>query len=560
MRATPLVASALACNVLRVPRRRPDADPAGELRQHLDLLDAPALRALLLEVTSELDPVANARLLDAAARRVVGEKGRGALRTAKDASLLADVEALVRALKRVAHGDPHQIDDLLARLNKAWTQGEHETYCAGVRAIADALDGGVDLGHDELYSEVLRTDLDEVSRRFLVSVYVTTEPSGRPAAILSACDALEVFEATQHQPIAAMETTAMEPLPGLDAFVGAWATCLRAAIAEPRRRETWTMERQLREATVRSAGDAGLAELARASKKREDYEAWARAVLASGDAKGAAAAAREGAAAVGERYQQADLYTLAARIEIGRKKPGVDDLRAALVAHPSALALRRWLAALPKAKRASAVGSLDLVSDDSAVVASIAALRGEWAAVTSVVEGSAPLGWSGPHHGGHAAVDAAVWALTRGAASKRTAQLARPPRSGIPSLDEAGASLEEELEREDGLPELPAPTLIELLGELGPRAPKPSEAKALRDAIGRAALSRVSAVASSSRRSRYDDAARLVALACALHAEAADIEAASDVVTRAREIAGRRWTLAQAIDQALGEPSRKRGR
>lgn len=552
-----LVTPPRVCHYLGVPRRRPDADPVFELRQHVELLEAPALRELLFEVTSELEPVAYARLVDAAARKVVGEKGRGALRGAGDASLLTDIEALCRTLKRRAHGDPHQIDDLLSRLNTAWIRGEHETYCAGVTAIAEALDGGVDLGHDELYSEVLQTDLYEVGRRFLVSVYLTTEPSGRPAAILSASGTLDVFEATEDQPISAMEEAALEPLPELDAFASAWAELLRGALTKPRLRGSWALARQLREATLRSAGNAGLAELARASRKREDYEAWVRALLASGDAEGAAAAAREGAAAVAESYQQADLHALAARIEIGRKNRGVGDLLAALVTQPSALALRRWLGALPKTERAGAIGALHVVSKDNTVVASIAALRGEWAAVASVLEPREPLGWSGGDHGGQDAIDAAVWALTRGAPSTMIAQLVRPRRHAVPGLDDPGAWIEEDLAREDGLPELSAPTLTELLGELGPPAPTPSEAKALRDAISRAALSRVSAVASSGRRRRYDDAARVVALASVLHADAGDAKAASEVVARARDIAGRKWTLTQAIDRALGAPSKR---
>lgn len=251
-----------------------------------------------------------------------------------------------------------------------------------------------------------------------------------------------MFEATEDQPISAMEEAALEPLPELDAFASAWAELLRGALTKPRLRGSWALERQLREATLRSAGDAGLAELARA-------------------------------------------------------------------------------------------------------------------AVASVLEPREPLGWSGGDHGGQDAIDAAVWALTRGAPSTMIAQLARPRRHAIPGLDDPGAWIEEDLAREGGLTELCAPTLTELLGELGPSAPTPSEAKALRDAISRAALSRVSAVASSGRRSRYDDAARGVALASVLQADAGDGKAASDIVVRARAIAGRKWTLTQAIDRALGAPSKR---
>ena len=525
-------------------------DPATELREHLEQLDAPTLRSLLLVATTELPPVAYARFVDVVARHVMRSKGRDALRSASDPSLLEDVDAIARKMKRDACTAPSQLDDLFARLNRAWTRGEHETYSEGVRAIAEGLDGGIDLGQDELYTEVLGTDFTEVGRRFLVSVYLTTAPKNRAAAIYEACSALEVFEWFEFAPIAAMEETTLEPLPALDTFAPAWAAHLHHALTNPHLRAPSIVRRQLQEATLRSNGTAGLSELARASKKREDYEAWVGALLANGERADATAAAREGATLVEETYDRASLYTFAARIEILRNKSAAEDLHAALIARPNALFFRRWLGALPKPRRARAVATLDHASDDACLVATLAALRGDWPRVASVLEDRQMLGVSPSGHEGNATVQAAIWALTRGDAAK-IARLTKPRRTRVPGLDDPEAWLEEDLARRDALPELHAPTLLELLTELKPPAPSPRQSKALRDAIAHAALARVEAVTSRPRRSRYDDAAEFVALAAMVHNDAGDAAAASDVVSRARDIAGRKWTLTRAIDAAV---------
>jgi hypothetical protein len=254
-------------------------------------------------------------------------------------------------------------------------------------------------------------------------------------------------------------------------------------------------------------------------------------------------------------YQRANVFTLAARTGLGRKKTSEPDLRAALLADPSALRLRRWLATVAAKKRRSAVCELELSTNDAAAMAIVHALRGDWAAVAKLIEKGAPLGWSGLDHAGQVGVEAIVWALAP--ASSRVKQLAKRSTDDIPGLDDPGAWLEEDLASLDGLDKLAAPTLTELLDELEPLRPSAAEAKTLRAAISKAALARVEAVAGNSRRSRYDDAARLVALAATLHTEAGDAKAATSVVSKARDATGRKWSFTQAIDQAVQTNSRR---
>ena len=515
-------------------------DPA-ELRQLLEQFEAHTLRSLLIVATSELSPVAYGRFVDTVARLVMQSKGREALRFADDPSLLADVDAIVREMKSDARTTPRRLDELFARLNRAWTRGEHATYSAGVRAIAEALYGGVDLGQDELYTEVLETDFTEVGRRYLVSVYLTTAPEQRAAALHQACLALGVFECCELAPIAAMEATALEPLPALDAFAPAWAAHLRHALTGHLRAPS-IVQRQLQEATLRSDGTAGLAALARASKRREDYEAWIGALLANEERAEAAAAAREGAAAVEWTHDRASLHTFAARIELLRGKSAADDLHAALIAQPNDFRFRQWLGALPTSRRADAVATAELASDDASLVATLAALRGDWPRIASLLEGRRKAATVPSRHDVDAAAQGAIWALTRGDATK-IARITKAHRLADP------AALEEHVARRVS-PELHAPTLLELLSELKPPAPSSRQAKALRDGLAHAALALVEAVASRPHRSRYDDAAEFVALAATVHADAGDHDSASDVVSRARDIAGRKWTLTRAIDAA----------
>jgi hypothetical protein len=526
------------------------------LRAHLEQLDAAALREVITEMGADLEPEELARLVDIATRKLVKAKGRRALPSGEDPQrLVADVSRYARSIKVTARGNPSDLDALFTRLNAAWMRGEHEAFRVGMMDIVGALHSGVDLGHDELYSEVLSTDVYELAKRLLVSVYLTTSGDERPAAIAKVNDAMGVLMAAEDTPIRAMEEVALERLPDLDEFARAWAAHLRAQVGTGRANGAWAFEQQLREATSRSAGTSGLAELARSSKAVADYEAWAEALRSGGDPAAAARAAREGAEAMADGYQRANVFTLAARTGLGRKKTSEPDLRAALLADPSALRLRRWLATVAAKKRRSAVCELELSTNDAAAMAIVHALRGDWAAVAKLIEKGAPLGWSGLDHAGQVGVEAIVWALAP--ASSRVKQLAKRSTDDIPGLDDPGAWLEEDLASLDGLDKLAAPTLTELLDELEPLRPSAAEAKTLRAAISKAALARVEAVAGNSRRSRYDDAARLVALAATLHTEAGDAKAATSVVSKARDATGRKWSFTQAIDQAVQTNSRR---
>lgn len=525
------------------------------LGAHLEPLDAAALRELILELSAALAPAEHARLVDLAARKLLTTRGRGALPPGEDPQrLAADVSRYARSMKVAARGDPSDLDALFARLNAAWLRGEHMAFRAGMMDIAAALDGGVDLGHDELYSEVLSTNVYELAHRLLVSVYLTTPAGERAVEIDRANDAMDVFMATEQRPIRAMEQVALEPLPDLDELARAWTAHLRAQIGTERARRSWAFEPQLREATSRSAGTSGLAELARTSKGSADYEAWAEALRAVGDPAAAAQAAREGAQAMSDGHDRAHLLSFAARIELGRHESSEPDLRGALLADPTALRLRRWLASVPAKTRGSAVRGLDLKAKDAAAMVIVSALRSDWPAVAKRLAKGAPLGWSGLDHGGSVGVEAVVWALAP--TSSRVAQLAKRRAEDRPGLDDPGAWLAEDVASRAGLAPLAAPTLTELLDEIEPSRPTAAQAKALRDAVSKAALARVEGVAASARRSRYGDAARLVALAAALHAEAGDTKAAEAVVSKARAATGRKWSFTEAIDRAVQLGSR----
>ena len=546
-RSSRLVNGAGTCDIVRMSRSPSAPDT---LRAHLEQLDASALRDVLVELSADLEPTKRALLVDIATRKVVKAKGRRALPSGEDPQrLAADASRYARSIRDTARGDPADIDALFARLNAAWMRGEHQAFRAGVMEIAGALDGGVDLGHDELYSEVLATDVHELAHRLLVSVYLTTPAGERPAEVAKANDAMDVLMATTDRPIHAMEKVALEPFPDLDDFARAWAAHLRAQVGTRYAKGFWAFEQQLREATSRSEGASGLAALARASNVCADYVAWAEALRAAGDLSSAAMAAREGAEAMNDGRHRANLLTLAGHIELERKNAIEPDLRAALIADPTARRLRRWLASVPIKKRSRAIRQLDLSTTEPDARLILHALRSDWAAVAKLIETGATLGWSRLDHSGHVGTEAVVWALAP------TSSRVREPgtRSSHDTLGQDDPSLRSDgdVSTLDGFHVLPEPTLTKLLDELEASRPTAAEAKVLRDAMAKAAVAGVEGIAGSAHRSRYGDAARLVALSAALHVEAGDASAAASLISKAREATGRKWSFTHAIDDAV---------
>jgi hypothetical protein len=472
------------------------------------------------------------------------------LTTASDPSLREDALAFARRMSELGSADPRALDELFARLGVAFTHNEHALFRDCVTALADALDGGIDLGQDEIYCDVLATPLSELTSRLLVSVYVTTPEADRPAAIDEAIASVRAID-TVDEPLRGLEETAVTPLEGFDSFLHAWVHHLESSAARTPDEDAWAFGRRLREATARARGNDGLAMLARKSRRRGDFELWVRGLVAAGDMEAAARAAREAATlvthAVGtmEGSEQATLFTVAARVELARGNDPAPDLRRALLLEPRPSRLVRFLAVVPQAARREALRELAPAFGEGAVGVMVAALRGEWSRVGACLDTESRR--SVRHHDGARgyAMDAVVWALSPALLTREEGS-----SSDLDSIEGRIAYFEAEIARSHGFAELPEPTFVELLTEESPARPTETQAAKLSRAVALAALEDLALIANLSRHQHYEGAAERVAIAASLLARFEHTSNAQTLVETARACASRDPKLAEAVERA----------
>ncbi|HEY3353452.1 MAG TPA: hypothetical protein VGQ83_09400 [Polyangia bacterium] len=263
-----------------------------------------------------LDERTRRTLEDALVRRAARAGWRPA---APSQQLINEVQSFVAAARRVGHAEPGEYDDYLRASIKAAMAGDHETAKATLETLLDPLtDGDIDLGQDEMVDEVLSVSLHDCAARYAAAVYLTAPLPDRADALFSALTGAGRVT-YWGEPLGALEQALGGALPDGDRFLPAWIARLERE--QPRAGEE--SERWLREAVARSEGLAGLARLARSSRRGEALQAWCDATVVAGDWAVALAAYEEAAATVtaADKFWRGDFLdgaALAAR-ELGRK-------------------------------------------------------------------------------------------------------------------------------------------------------------------------------------------------------------------------------------------------
>lgn len=418
-----------------------------------------------------------------------------------------------RAAERIGYAEPREVDEYLREGICAFLSRDYTAAHAVFRALLVPIgDGEIYLGQDELVDEVLTVDLATCAAMHTVAAYLSAAPCARPEAVRSAIEDTLAF-GHFFAPIHEMERAAVEPLPDLDDFLTRWRHLLEADRDE--RADDWIRDedRWLREVIERMEGAAGLENLARATGRVNDLQAWCRALASAEDWRAAFVACEDAAAIVaGDTHAVAQFLdggALVAR-NLGRR-----DLPARLErawrADPTLLRLRRWLgiAKSRAAVRKMALRAVEACPKRSArQTALLHVLLGNAEEAAQLLARAAGLGWSSAEHPGHLLFPL-FQRLLGDARSDVTRTLAA---YGGGEWD--GDALEWLVDDHENPPP-DAPEIEDLVALAGADRMLADEARAtLLGAMRKAAEKRAAGVTGKQRRSYYGHAASLVA-ACA---------------------------------------------
>ncbi len=536
-------------------------DPAAEFDSALEVLDGEQLRGILRDALAALDERPRARLMDTvvarAARRGSGWKLSRARR---------DVERFVEAARVAGAADPSQVDDLLRQASRAFLTGDVSTARAVFRDLLTPIaNGDIDLGQFDMLEDVLTVDLEISAAQYVVSVYLTTPPRQRPAAVFAALDEMAAV-APLDQPVAAMERHATEPLAEFERFQPQW---LRFVERHARSRSAWESPWSgpavwAREAAVRLEGTAGLERLAKSVRHPEAYDAWCAALVDDARWEEAQRAFTTAAAHAGTdtiwRGEFLDGAALAAQEVAAKPMAGV--LEAAWRGAPCAARLAGWLGAdgpspttIRKRARAALRGRPRPAGRQLALLHIV---TGRLRAAAARLTRAPGLGWSAEDHPGHVTFPAVATLLAASGRRRLSAPLhnalqeapyrGRPDswwEDGDPFEDSSGGP---ETARVPARPRLRRATAMEIVEDMSPvlHVPAGDRAAVLRG-MRAAASKRVEAILDGKHRRHYAHAAALIAASVAV-APAAGREEAATTDRWAEELRTRyaRFTAFQA--------------
>ena len=233
----------------------------------LAALEADDLRQVILDMLPELDVRTHGlvvgRLIECAAR------GSSCWTPDSPASAaVREILAFAEDARQRGHADPSAVDDYLQQGCNAFLAKDYVTALEIFTALLVPLNRAeIDLGQDERIDEVLGSDVDACATQYVVATYMTTRPDQRAAAVkaaLAAMDTVSYFP----EPLAKMESVAVESLPDFDAFLTHWEALLKQE-TPARRKSDWDSngDRWIREVVRHRAGAAGLSEWARSTKR-----------------------------------------------------------------------------------------------------------------------------------------------------------------------------------------------------------------------------------------------------------------------------------------------------
>jgi len=501
---------------MRNRRKLPSEPATHDVAAALAALGADELRELLRNVLLELDERSRGRVVNALINRAA-RSGSSWTPAAVSDTAASEALAFAGAAQRAGHANPEDVDERLRRGSAAFLRKD---YAAAHRILGALLppigDGEIDLGQDEMMDEVLAADPGECAAQYVVSAYMLAAPGRRAEAVSAAIDEVRGV-GDFSEPLREMERVAVEPLPRLDDFLRDW----RAVVAKQAgraRRSDWDTEadRWQREVVRRLDGAAGLAEIARSTKRADDLRAWCESLVETRDWQAALSAFEEAAAIVADKdHARGELLDGAA---LAAQELGHQDLspwlERAWRAAPSMLRLRRWLGSSRtrteiKERAAEALAECPKRADRQHAFLHV--LRADFASAAKLLSAAPGLGWSESEHPGRL-LFCALQALLTGESAMLSA-------GGGSSLSERGLDGEELmfLAATPDEPRIATPEVGEILRQAGvDGVPGPGARSAVLAAMRKAAERRVAGVTEQKRRSRYGHAAELVAgcLAC----------------------------------------------
>lgn len=486
------------------PRAPSDVDAA------LATMSAEALREVVQQMLLELDDRAHARVVASLVARAA-RTGAGWAPAAVTDKQVAEVLAFAKAAERVGHADPSDVDVYLGRGSAAFLckdyASAHRIFGALLPAIGE---GNIDLGQHELVDEVLGVDVSECATQYVVSTYMLASHSERAAAVRAAIDRVRAI-GNFWEPLRELERVAVEPLPELAAFLPQWRALIASTPADVRRND-WDSEgdRWLREVVQRLEGAAGLAKVARATRRADDLRAWCRCLTEANDWQGALKAFGEAAELVTDKdYALGEFLDGAAlSAQCLKRKDLADHLEKAWRAAPSVVRLRRWLgSASNKATLDKRVAEAMKACPEQAARqrALLHLLSHDFVAAAKLLGSAQALGWSQEEHPGHLLFP--LFAPLLGAEIPRAQRDLATVFHRYADLGELDVTM-----LDPKAPRLATPEVDALLALAGVARVRDAAARtAVLSAMKRAAERRVAGVTEQKRRKHYGHAAELVA-------------------------------------------------
>lgn len=507
----------------------------------LAALDADELRELMREVLLEFDARTQGRirnkLIDRAARN-----DSAWTPSVPSNALISSVHSFVERAKQVGHADPSDIDDYLRHGTNSFLGKDYSNAFVIFRTLLIPVGAAaIDLGQHEMVDEVLTMDVSACAVQYVVSMYMTASPAERAKAVLAA---IRDVEDVGHfwEPLREMEHVAVEPLSDFLEFLPRWRELIESDIASGHSRSAHSNSaRWLREVVQRMDGAAGLADLARSTRKDDDLRAWCRGLALQKNWKAALTAYEEASRIVGDRvYSRGEFLdgaALAAQ-ELSSKDLATR-LEQAWRGAPSFRRLCRWLGSSGNEEVATSRARVALESCPKESYRQRALLHvvvGDLKAAAKSLATAAGLGWSDEEHPGHL-----LFPLFQNL-------LAETPATG--SFAKGGMNTDplEWMNSDSDQVSLATPGVDELLEIAGiHEQPEISVREALLEAMRRAAENRLAGVVENKRRRHYGHGARLVATCAALGSSTE----ASDWVAKIRARYRRYPALRRELDERL---------
>jgi hypothetical protein len=498
--------------------------PTENIDDALAALSADELREFVRTALARLDDGPRGELEDLLLQRAA-RAASGWKPAAPSTAFVEEAKSFIAAARRAGQADPSQVDHFLRQALTASLAGDHTS----ARAVFEVMfgpvgQGDIDLGQHELVEEVLTVDLHECVRRYAASVYLTTPIADRADALVDATETASEL-AHMQDPITDIEAAIGHQLPELDLFLPLWIARLeRVAKKGP---SDWESEqdRWLRAAIGRRDGVAGLAQLARTTKRTETARAWCDALIAKNDWSAALSAYEECAELIEKNHSRGEFFdgsALAAQV-LGHKDLA-DRLEAAWLGAPSILRLSRWLLVgdpTSTTVRKRAAAALEAKPSEAPVLIGLLTLLvGKTCEAASLLSQAPGLGWSRDGHPGHVLFPAFAWLLNGASTGSLSAQLSEALTSPMRSLLDFGDALDEE--PASSPPRLSRPNLLDLLQRADvARNCAPNDRRAMLDAMKTAAEQRADGVLDQKRRRHYEHAALLIAACVELDGAAA---------------------------------------